>query len=321
MRPTLLAAAWLVLLPTAAAAAELPAVAPKISEWQLPAPMFGRSAAAAPDGTIYIAVPNDNKVVRFDPRTQTFRDWEMPQGHQPTGILVDRTGTVWTAGYGNGTIGRLRPATGMIAEFAVPSGSGGPHSLAISDNGETLWFTLQTGDRLGSLDTATGRIVEYESSGSPSGITLDRAGNVWWCRSTDNKLGRLEPRSGRTSELDLGRGARPRSIAAAADGTLWVTLFGKGQLAKVNSQTMKIIRTYPLPGGNAGAHAVAVDGAGAVWINQLKIDTVVRFDTVTETMQTIRLPSPNNGIRNLAFDGTGHLWYVGSHNGRLGLIE
>jgi len=131
----------------------------------------------------------------------------------------------------------------------------------------------------------------------------------------------MEPQTGRTSELDLGHGARPRNIAAAADGTMWVSLFGKGQLAKVNSQTMKVVRTYPLPGGNAGAHAVVVDGAGAVWINQLKSDAVIRFDTVAETMQTIRLPSPNNGIRNLVFDGAGRLWYVGSNNGKLGLIE
>ena len=39
---------------------------------------------------------------------------------------------------------------------------------------------------------------------------------------------------------------------------LWVTLYGKGQLAKVHAQTMKLVKTYPLPGGNAGAHSVLV---------------------------------------------------------------
>lgn len=295
--------------------------APKISEWQLPSPMFGRAAAIGPDGMIYIAVPNDNKVARFDPRTQIFRDWEMPRGHQPTSIVIDRSGSIWTTGYGNGTIGRLRPATGMIAEFAVPTGiNSGPHTLAISEDGETLWFTMQTGDKLGSLDIATGRIAEYETSGSPSGIALDKAGNVWWCRSTDNKLGRIEPLSGHISEIDLGRGSRPRRIAVAADGMLWVTLYGKGQLAKVNPQTMKVVKTYPLPGGNAGPHSVAVDNAGGVWANELKNDTVVRLDPATEAMQIIRLPSPNNGVRHLAIDA-GRVWYLGSHNGKLGVID
>ena len=316
-----LLAATLLLLSFITNAAELSEINPKITEWQLPSPMFGRTVTAGPDGLIYIAVPNANKVTRFDPRTQKFREWEMPRGHQPASLAVDRTGTVWTTGFGNGTIGRLKPASGMIAEFSVPSGGGGPHSLVISDDGETLWFTMQTGDRLGSLDTATGRIVEYETSGNPSGIALDRAGNVWWCRSTDNKLGRLEPRSGLISEIDLGRGTRPRRIAASADGMLWVTLYGKGQLIKVSAQTMKVVKAYPLPGGNAGAQSVAVDGEGIVWANELKTDSVVRLDPATDAMQTIPLPSINTGIRHLAIDAASRVWYVGSHNGKLGVID
>ncbi len=317
----LLAGIALLLTPFFAAAAEQLQAAPRISEWQLPSPMFGRTAAAGADRMIYIAVPNDNKVARFDPKTQLFRDWEMPPNHQPSGIVVDRSGTVWTTGYGNGTIGRLRPATGMIAEFSVPSGrSSGPHSLVISENGETLWFTMQTGDKLGSIDIATGRIAEYETSGGPTGIALDRAGNVWWCRSTDNKLGRMEPRSGKISEVDLGLASRPRRIAVAADGILWVTLYGKGQLAKINPQTMKVVKTYPLPGGNVGPYSVTVDNAGIIWANELKNDTVLRLDPATEALQVIRLPSTNNGVRHLLAE-SGRLWYVGSHNGKIGLID
>jgi virginiamycin B lyase len=293
----------------------------KVTEWQLPKPMFARSSAVAPDGSLYIALPNDNKIVRFDPRTQAFNEWDLLGGHHPNSVLVDHDGTVWTAGYGNGTIGRLKPATGMIAEFSVPSGGGGPHTLALSKDGTTLWFTLQTGDKIGSVDVATGRIAEYETSGSPSGIALDRAGNVWWCRSSEHKLGRLEPLTGRISELDLGRGSRPRRIATAPDGMLWVTLYGKGQLARVDPVAMKVVKTQALPGGNAGAYSVAVDDAGIVWANEIKLDAVVRFDPATESMRTIKLPSLNVGIRKLTIDGAGRVWYTGSHNGRLGVIE
>lgn len=293
---------------------------PRITEWSLPKPLFARSSAIAPDGALYIAVPNDNKIVRFDQRTATFSEWNLLNGHHPNSILVDRSGTVWTAGFGNGTIGRLKPATGMIAEFFVPTAGSGPHSMVLSADGSTLWFTQQSGDRLGSMDTETGRIVEHETSGGPSGITIDRNGNVWWCRSNDNKLGRLNPLTGETGELDLGRGARPRRIATAPDGMLWVTLYGRGHLAKIDPVEMKIVKSYALPGGNAGAYAVNVDGSGMVWVNEIRLDTVVRFDPVSETMQTIRLPSTNTGIRQLTVDG-GRIWYTGSHNGKLGVIE
>ncbi len=293
----------------------------RVTEWPLPKPMFARSSAVAPDGSIYIAVPNDNKVLRFDPRTQTFKDWDLPSSHQPNSVMVDRKGMVWTAGYGNGTIGKLKPSTGTIAEFSVPSGSAsGPHTLVLSNDGETLWFTMQTGNRIGGVDTHTGRIAEYETSGNPGGITIDRAGGVWWCRSSDDKLGRLDPRTGKISELDMGRSSRPRRIATAPDGMLWVTLSGNGRLAKVDPATHKVVDTYLLPGGNAGAYSVAVDDAGIVWANQIKLDAVIRFDPATALMQTIKLPSINPGIRKLTTDGN-RVWYTGSHNGRLGVIE
>lgn len=297
------------------------AFAPRMSEWPLPKPMFARSSAVAPDGSLYIAVPNDNKVLRFDPRSASFSEWELLPGHHPNSIIVDRRGTVWTAGFGNGTIGRLKTRNSMIAELHVPSRGGGPHTLALSEDGTTLWFSMQTGDRIGSMDIATGRIAEHGTSGRPSGITVDRKGRVWWCRASDDRLGHLDPESGNIGELELGNGSRPRRIATAPDGMLWVTLYGKGHLVKVDPVSMKLVKTYPLPGGNAGAYAVAVDAAGIVWASEIRRDTVVRLDPSTEVMQTIRLPTGNAGIRKLTPDGAGRLWYTGSHNGRLGLIE
>lgn len=294
---------------------------PRIIEWQLPRPMYARSSAIAPDGSLFIAVPNDNKILRFDPRSTAFSEWELPPGHHPNSIVVDRKGTVWTAGFGNGTIGRLKPSQGAIAEFYTPSRSGGPHTLALSEDETTLWFSLQSGNRIGGMDTATGRIAEYETTGGPTGIAIDRNGQVWWCRPEDGKLGRLDPQTGRIGEVDLGRGSRPRRIATAPDGTLWVTLYGKGQLAKVNPVTGNVVKTYPLPGGNAGAHAVAVDAAGIVWVSEIRRDTVMRFDPAAETLQTIPLPSPNAGIRKLTVEPGSRIWYTGSHNGKLGVIE
>jgi virginiamycin B lyase len=52
----------------------LPNLAGKVSEWPVPTPRFARDPAVAPDGSIYVAVMSGNKVARFDPRTQTFRE-------------------------------------------------------------------------------------------------------------------------------------------------------------------------------------------------------------------------------------------------------
>jgi len=298
-----------------------PNLAGKVSEWSVPTPRFARDPAVAPDGSIYIAVMAGNKVARFDPKTQSFKEWDLPAGHRPHGLLVDKHGMVWTTGNGNGTIGKLDPVSGKMTEFKTPSGGGGPHTLIITDEQSAIWFTMQSGNKLASLDTRTGAIKEYPSSGGPYGLALDKAGNVWFCRMGDNKMGKLDPNTGQMAEVDTGGGSRPRRVATAPDGMLWITLYGNGKLAKLDPSAMKVVKTYPLPAGDSGPYAVTVDGGGVVWANEISTDTVVRFDPKTEQMRVVQLPSKNVGIRKMVIDASGRLWYMGSHNGRLGVVE
>src|SRR6185369_16487870 len=61
----------------------------QVSEWPVPTPAFARDPAPAPDGSIFISVMAGNKVARFDPINQTFKEWDLPAGHHPHGLLVD----------------------------------------------------------------------------------------------------------------------------------------------------------------------------------------------------------------------------------------
>lgn len=299
----------------------LSSFAGKVSEWPVPTPRFARDPAPGPDGNIYITVMSGNKIARFDTKTHAFQEWELANGHHPHGLLVDKQGIVWTTGNGNGTLGRLDPATGKFTEYPTPSKGGGPHTIVISSDG-VLWFTMQSGNKVARFDTKTnGPITEYPSSGGPYGLALDKAGNVWFCRMGDHKVGRLDPKTGQMSEISTGPGSLPRRIAAAPDGMLWVTLYGNGKLAKIDPAAMKIVKVYPLPAGDAGPYAVNVDGAGMVWANEINTDTVVRMNPATEEMRVVKLPSKNVGIRKMAVDANGRLWYMGSHNGRLGMVE
>src|SRR5687767_7765462 len=93
-----------------------PELAGKVTEWPVPTPRFARDPAVAPDGSIFIAVMSGNKIARFDPKTKVFKEWDMPSGHRPHGVLVDKSGIAWSTGNGNGTIGRLDPASGRSEE-------------------------------------------------------------------------------------------------------------------------------------------------------------------------------------------------------------
>lgn len=291
-----------------------------VSEWPVPTPEFARDPAIAPDGSIFIAVMRGNRIARFDPTRRKFTEWDLPPRAHPHGLLVDLQGIVWYTGNGNGTIGRLDPGTGKVTEYKTPSG-GDPHTL-VTDGKGTIWFTVQGGDRVGRLDTAGGKITEYALAGGPYGLALDRAGNVWVCLMRGNQLGRIDAKTGEVSRLDMPPGSRPRRMAAAPDGSLWVTFYGTNKLVQFDPQARKIAREIALPAGDGGgAYAVTVDGGGIVWVNEIHTDTVVRFDPAIGTPRVLKLPSSNVGIRKMVVDAQGRLWYMGSHNGRLGVVE
>ncbi len=297
-----------------------PSIEGRVTEWPVPTPKFARDPAPGPDGNIYIAVMNGNKIARFDTRAKSFKEWDLPAGARPHGLLVDRAGQVWYTGNGNGTIGHLDPATGTVTEHKAPSG-GDPHTL-VTDGKGTIWFTVQGGQRIGRLDTKTGAITEYKTRGNPYGIALDRAGNVWFCQFGGDRLGRLDPATGGITEMAMEPGSRPRRMAAAPDGSLWVTLYGNGKLVRVDPAAQRVVKEYALPGGpTGGPYAVSVDAAGIVWANEIQTDTVVRLEPQTGDVRVVTLPSKNVGIRKMIVDADGRLWYMGSHNGRLGVVE
>lgn len=302
------------------AAGALAEIRGEVAEWPVPTPRFARDPAPAPDGSIFIAVMRGNRIARFDPATRQFREWELPKGAHPHGVMVDAQGVAWYTGNGNGTIGRLDPASGKITEYRTPSG-GDPHTLVIDDKG-TIWFTMQGAQRVARLDRSSGKITEYATSGNPYGLAIDRDGMVWFCRLQGDSIGRLDPSTGQIDEIATGTGSRPRRIATAPDGMLWVTAYGSGQLLKLDPRTRSIVKSYAMPAGpTAGPYAVTVDAAGRVWANEIDTDTVAVFDPQSERFRVIALPSTNVGIRKAIIDAKGNYWYMGSHNGRLGMIR
>ncbi len=77
-----------------------------------------------------------------------------------------------------------------------------------------------------------------------------------------------------------------------------------------------------MPAGAEGRpYAVTVDGAGKVWANEIGTDTVTLFDPASAKFRVFALPSKNEGIRKMVVDAKGHLWYMGSHSGKLGVVQ
>src|ERR1700722_13030656 len=145
----------------------------------------------------------DNGLDRFDPATQRFRTFRLPETGMSSyrGISEDASGGLWLATLVAG-LHHLDPATGKIHVYRHSSD---PASLindwvnAVSvDRSGMVWAGTQSG--LDRLDPRTGMFrAYYEKDGLPnnnlSGILEDDGGDLWL--STNNGLSRFSPAGGK----------------------------------------------------------------------------------------------------------------------------
>ncbi|MGB3426894.1 MAG: hypothetical protein WBA53_01855 [Burkholderiaceae bacterium] len=292
---------------------------PRVTEFQIPGAQAPRDPWPHSAGGVYFSMRGADKIVRFDAATRQFREWPLPAGAQPHGVAVGGDGTIFYAGFGNGTIGELDPRTGVVRQHRLAAADSRPYSIAL-DRQDNVWVTARGGS-IAMLDRAAGRVTETPMDGEPYGLAFDRNGVLWVTCIGADKLRSFNPRTGGTTELAFERGAKPRRLSIAADGRIWVTLYGAGRLAAVDGATNKVVKQYVMPGGpNSGPYSVSVGPGGRVWVTEFQTDTIAVLDLSSGTFRVIPLTA-RSGIRNAAMDSLGRYWFITSGTGRIGLVE
>ena len=115
-------------------------------------------------------------------------------------------------------------------------------------------------------------------------------------------------------------GSRPHDVAPAADGGVWYTAQGSGELGWLDPATGET-RHVPL-GGGSRPHGVIVGPDGAPWITDSGLNSLVRVDP--ETSEVVEYPLPADradaNLNTAAFDTAGQLWFTGQ-NGIHGVLD
>jgi len=58
-----------------------------------------------------------------------------------------------------------------------------------------------------------------------------------------------------------------------------------------------------------------------VFADEINANTVVRLNPTNGELRVVKLPTENTGIRKMIVDAGGRVWYMGSHSGKLGMIQ
>ena len=307
-----------------------------------------RGVAVDGDGNIYIADDDNHRIRKVDAGTGIIstiagtgdQDYggdggPATQAHlsHPQGVAVDGDGNVYIADTDNNRVRKVDAATGTISTIAGTGEEGGggdggpatqaqfsePHGVALDGDGH-LYIADSSNHRIRRVDAATGTISTIAGSG-------ERGDSGDGGPATQAQLSDL------------------RGVAIDGDGNVYIADEGDHRIRKVDAATETISTlagtTEVRDGGPATSaqlfelRSVAVDGAGNVYIPDIRSHSIRRVDAFTGVISTIagtgnRGYSGDGGPANeaqlsepeaVAVDSAGNLYIADSSNQRIRRVD
>lgn len=121
----------------------------------------------------------------------------------------------------------------------------------------------------------------------------------------------LPPDSLIVEAFPVPEGSRPHDVAPAADGGVWYTAQGSGELGWLDPASGET-RHIPL-GAGSRPHGVIVDAGCVPWITDGGLNAIVEVDPDTFEVRAYPLPDdrPGANLNTATFDRDGILWFTG----------
>lgn len=246
-------------------------------------------------------------------------------------MLASSADYLWFTAANENQIGRVTPANGQTVLYTLPHADSRPLGIVAGPN--AMWFTEETGDRVGRID-AGGAVQEFTvptSGGKPTGIALGTDGNLWITLAAADKIVRMTT-AGVFTEYALAAGCKPTSIAAGPDSAMWFTCETSNEIGRITFAGA--VTKFGAQGSSPTAIALASDGN--LWyttqpynhrITPAGVVTSYAFRPVgwRGNRATQRVAGPDgalwdnnfNSIVRTTTDGVSHDWYwSGRVNGR-----
>jgi virginiamycin B lyase len=126
----------------------------KVSYWTPPNSKnlprtFPRRLEIDSDGIVWIAEYNAGVIARFDPKTETFKEYELPgPGPTPYGLGIDGDHKVWYSSFDQDVLGCLDPTTGKITVYPFPHSENTIREFFRDSQGR-LWYGTPSNNKVG----------------------------------------------------------------------------------------------------------------------------------------------------------------------------
>jgi virginiamycin B lyase len=212
-------------------------------------------------------------------------------------------------------------ANDRVSYFPVKQGSG-PHDVAPSPDGKTVWYSGQRNGTLGMLDPATGKDVGIPigSGSSPHGVIVGPDGSPWLTDGGLNANVRYDLKTKKFEYFTLPPQMPYANLNTGVfdkDGIYWFT-GQNGVHGYVNPKTGKH-ESWKSP--RRGPYGIAVTPANEVWYVALAGDHLGKIDKQSGNVTIVEPHKKGAGPRRVWADSKGLLWVSFWHSGEVGAYD
>jgi virginiamycin B lyase len=209
-----------------------------------------------------------------------------------------------------------------VQAFALPSGGGFPHDVAVDADG-IVWYTAQRSGQLGRLTPASGKVdlVALGRGSSPHGVIIGPDGAPWVTDSGMNAIVRVDPRTREVKSWPLPEARGYVNLNTATfdrRGRIWFT--GQNGVYGRLDPTTGAMQVWDAPRGR-GPYGIATTPDGDVYYASLAGSHIVRLNLDSGAATVIEPPTKEQGARRVWSDSTGRIWVSEWNSGNVSRFD
>ena len=154
------------------------------------------------------------------------REYSLPVGAWPNGILVDKNGIIWIAGSKTDSLFRIDINQGKISSYPIRDENSQIYQTnssfmvwtILQNNDGLIWFSQLGTKSIWKFDPNTLNFIAFHSvSATPFQMKADKDGNIWFTTLTSDTVGVIQKTQNKTepyviTEFNIGNDTQPAGL-------------------------------------------------------------------------------------------------------------